>query len=530
MLRTLILASVGLGACITFLDTSPIDRPDVVATDTAGDSDTIDVTADSDAVEADAEPDVPTDTEPDVPTDVGSDAESDGDTAPPPTGDPCVASDPWCDDLGALLVRCDTVPFIENCTFGCEDGACRPTCAQETGCSVDGTAVIECFGESPEVDELCPDGFACVGARCRGNGDCVPGSSRCNVAGDLVLCDETGAEEVIVSCPGATCGTVWLDHDEDGWGNGAAGARYACSDTEITAPNGDDCDDNIATDETSPCPGFSLISAGEFRMGTPSGEIEPIPELESREQLVAFDRSLLVMQTEVTQELWVERAGTVTNPAFHADCPTCPVERVNWFEALTFSNRMSESEALEPCYSMSECSGSFGGGCEDGDQFCGGGYVCDRVEFSGLNCPGYRLPTEAEWEYFARAGSAGPFSGRPSDLAWYRETVTDGASQTARGLAANAWGIHDVHGNVAEWVMDLATEPHQGGLEDATLNPLLFGSATDVSELRARVTRGGGFVSTENACRSGSRGVSLPQDRVFSVGLRLVRTHFVIGQ
>lgn len=508
-------------ACVPFLDTSPIEAVEVGLDASSDPSD-------------DAESDVVTDTESDVDVAIDSDTDTDADSGVPdvdtgpeldvgPTAqDPCGAESTWCDELGALVIRCDVVPTIENCTFGCVDGACQDTCTTRVGCSADALSVLECVGTSPEIDQTCPEGFACVDGGCRGTSDCEPGGSRCNPAGDLALCDETGAEEVIVPCPGATCVEVWRDVDEDGWGDGSAGVSHACAMTETMADNPYDCDDTIPTASNSPCPGLAIVRGGTFLMGTPSGETEPVSPIEVNQQMVEITRGLLVMETEVTQELWVERSGTVTNPAFHTDCPTCPVERVNWFEALTFANAMSESEGLPRCYELSECSGAFAGGCPDGDQFCAG-LACDSVVFAGFDCLGYRLPSEAEWEFFTRSGSTGPFGGRVEELAWFRGTVETSESQPVGGMLPNAWGLYDVHGNVAEWVMDIVDGPYPES--DGTLpDPLSFGTADDVSSLTARGVRGGGFVSVESAIRAAARGQTLPQDRVFSVGMRLVRT------
>lgn len=516
-----VLAALG-ASCVPFLDTSPIDSPGELDSSTDS-SDIADTATDSPESDVDAAADSESDADAGLDSDETRDADVAPD-APPGTLNPCVSGAPRCDEQGFLRIVCDGVPTLQNCTFGCVDGECQPTCHQRNGCSADGGAVLECDGDSPEVDQECPEGLACVGGGCRGAGDCEPRTSRCNPAGDLALCDETGAEELVIPCPGAACLQVWADDDGDGWGDPASGQHHACALRTGWADNASDCDDSVETGPETPCAGFSVAPPGEFLMGTPSGEVEPIPEFEQNQQLVAFDRPLLVMQTEVTQALWAEASGTVTNPSFHSDCPTCPVERVNWFEALEFANRLSDREGRSRCYVLSECGGSFGAGCDDGDQFCPGGFSCDRVEFAGTDCDGYRLPTEAEWEYFTRAGNPGPFAGSPSDIAWYRDSVEDGRPQPVGGLAANAWGIHDAQGNVAEWVMDVAVGPHSGSLDSPTVNPLVFGTASDVSDLVARVTRGGGFASTENACRSASRGVSLPQDRVFSVGLRLVRT------
>ncbi len=492
------LALVVTSSCIPFLDTSPIEAAGA-AEDTLSDV-----------------PDAAADISPD-----SADTALDADVEPE-RGDPCLTDTSWCDPLGRLRVTCDIFPVIENCTFGCEDGECRETCEVPSGCNPEGNSVLECDGAVPEPAEQCNDGEACVGGGCRDTGACEPGGSSCNVAGDLVLCDETGADNVTVTCPGATCIEVWRDSDEDGWGDAASGVRHACELPASTADNPHDCDDTVATEPTSPCAGFVLVQGGSFLMGTPPGESDPIPPAEVNRQMVEITRDLLVMETEVTQELWETQTLEATNPAFNQGCPMCPVERVSWFEALKFANQVSEAAGLPVCYELSECSGVFTGGCEPDDEFCSG-YSCDNVTFEGFDCTGFRLPSEAEWEYFTRAGSTGPFGGRVEELAWFRTNLETLESQPVGGLLPNAWGLYDVHGNVGEWVMDVVDGPYATS-EETQVDPLPFGEVEDVSELTPRGVRGGGFNSSESAIRAASRGQSIPGDRVHLVGLRLVRT------
>jgi hypothetical protein len=161
----------------------------------------------------------------------------------------------------------------------------------------------------------------------------------------------------------------------------------------------------------------------------------------------------------------------------------CPVSNINLFEAVSFANRYSERRGLPACYKLEGCTGSFGSG-----PVCNafgkepGELECTRKEEDGLNCsglfvtarsvyecPGYRLPTEAEWEYAARAGTRtaffnGDITPEPvvgecapdenlAEVAWYCHN-SGGRQHPVGSRTPNAWGLHDMLGNVSEWTAD----------------------------------------------------------------------------
>lgn len=163
--------------------------------------------------------------------------------------------------------------------------------------------------------------------------------------------------------------------------------------------------------------------------------------------------------------------------------PRTPVTDVSWLDALRFCNQLSQAEGLDPCYLLGD----------DPDGL--------DVLWHG-DADGYRLPTEAEWEYACRAGTAGVRYGELDDIAWHRANSGEQLHDVAI-KSPNPWGLHDTIGNVWEWCWDL-------------YDPAVYGPY--------RVFRGGGAYDTPRGCRASCRRKSHPTFRVDDLGFRLART------
>ncbi|MEL6178681.1 MAG: SUMF1/EgtB/PvdO family nonheme iron enzyme, partial [Myxococcota bacterium] len=253
--------------------------------------------------------------------------------------------------------------------------------------------------------------------------------------------------------------------------------------------------------------GWVLIRPGSFMMGSPTGESSRSSSEQQHE--VTLTRSFLMQKTEVTQRQWMEIMGS--NPSQFNTCEDCPVERISLFDAVHFANEMSIRAGFETCYILDGCSGKVGTGCSS--TGCTGDYQCSSVTFVGLQCAGYRLPTEAEWEYAARAGTQTMRYGPVGDIAWYADN-SRGSTHPVGQKTPNAWGLYDMLGNVWEWIWGWHSPYPKGSVVDPVGSP----------STHVRVNRGAGWRNHPRHVRFAMRHSFSGRDRYNSFGMRLVRT------
>jgi len=189
------------------------------------------------------------------------------------------------------------------------------------------------------------------------------------------------------------------------------------------------------SEATAHRPAMRLVEAGAFDMGSPTGKERPEgagPEDPVRRVGV---EAFLMAETEVTQGQYFARMEK--RPSSAKLCDDCPVEGVSWTDAARYCDALSRGEGLPRCYADAACQGK--AGC-----------AIDPA------CRGYRLPTEAEWEYAARAGTRGDrYADDLRGIAVYGGNRSDGPRAVKGDRAPNAWGLYDMLGNVWEWTGDV---------------------------------------------------------------------------
>jgi formylglycine-generating enzyme required for sulfatase activity len=265
---------------------------------------------------------------------------------------------------------------------------------------------------------------------------------------------------------------------------------------------------------------FILIPPGEFMMGSPPAEIEEalkavgddkhwqdFIQTETPRHRVILTQPIYLGVYEVTQAdyamvmeknpSWFAATGPGKDRVAGMDTANHPVETVSWNDACEFCAKLSLREKLLPFYSRT------------------------GEAVTPLDGTGYRLPTEAEWEFACRAGTTTKYWPGDHDLAQagWSETNSGGRTHAVGELRANPFGLHDTHGNVWEWVQDRLDPTYYGQFQEKpALDPRGASSADS-----PRVFRGGDWRHAATHCRASHRAAREPTRHNPHIGFRVAR-------
>ena len=279
--------------------------------------------------------------------------------------------------------------------------------------------------------------------------------------------------------------------------------------------------------DTSRCRGcdgsWCTIPAGTFVMGSPPSE--PCREangIAETQHQVTLTHQFKLSQGEVPR--WAYGSTMVASPSTTA-CPDyqCPVESVSWHMAVAYCNALTGGTALKPCYSCMLKGNEI-------ECVVVSDYLGDKI----YTCPGFRLPTEAEWEHAYRAGTStathvgGVDAALCSDtqkvdpglaqIAWYSANSGGAPHSHSEGLKQpNAWGLYDMAGNVAEWCHDYFQK-------DLGAAPVVDPVGQVTTGAPTRVLRGGSWDSPAGGLRAAARETNLDTVKNPRVGFRCART------
>jgi len=351
----------------------------------------------------------------------------------------------------------------------------------------------ECGNGVIEADEPC-DGAQLQGKTCPSEGfvggtlsckkDCTLDTSACYKCGDNLI--NPGEECDGTDLAGKSCASL-------GFAGGTLKCSSACKLTGCVTQ------------------GYVAIPAGTFSMGSPA--TEPCRNTNETQHEVVLTHDFEISATEIVQTDFNLVRGYST-PTCGAGCPA---QNVNWYEAVAYCNALSEKLSLPLCY---KCVG------DKNEVIC-----TEQTAYAGekiYTCPGYRLPTDAEWEYAYRAGTTTAFYNGASAaatcktctdptadaIAWFTCNSTN-STHPVKQKKANAWGLYDMAGNVWEWTHD----PYLTDLGSTKVTDPV-GPTTG----SGRVVRGGHYGENAEGLRASSRYSGVTDARYLYMGFRCART------
>lgn len=267
----------------------------------------------------------------------------------------------------------------------------------------------------------------------------------------------------------------------------------------LTSCNQESAEISSHSDHTIP-DNFIFVKGGSFSMG--DTRISP-----QAHTVTVSD--IYVCENEVTQSEWYDVMET--NPSYFIDSKK-PVETVSWYDAIVYCNKRSIKEGLVPCYRLN----GYTNPANWGDVPVDSDSTWDALQCK-WNANGYRLPTEAEWEYVAKGGLyARPYQYSGSDsLDWVGWYQSNSASMTHRikTKAPNSLALYDLSGNVSEWVWDWRADYPLNNQENP--HGALIGES--------RVVRGGSWGEAEEYATNTFRTNCMPNIRTSRIGFRVVR-------
>ena len=246
------------------------------------------------------------------------------------------------------------------------------------------------------------------------------------------------------------------------------------------------------------------IEPGSFLMGTTKEQIDQLLRLFPDFQREWFDNEQPQHRVQITRPFFLGthpvtqgqyQAIMGSNPSHFKGSDDLPVESVSWLDAVSFCNKMSEKDKRTPFYRI------------------------NGTEVADVGGNGYRLPTEAEWEYACRAGSTtlfpfGDDAGKLGEHAWFSDN-SDSKTHPVGQKRPNAWGLYDMLGNVWEWCADWYDAKYYASSPSVAVDP------PGPPKAAIRVFRGGCWYNFPRRCRSAFRDWDAPDYRSNDLGFRL---------